>query len=105
MSDSSAAAPPARDAAATNRRPLDSTSVPPNPRPVDVLAAFRQAWAVAVATGAGPGGQPRQRRALYLTASAAQRAVEAAHERGQVAAAVLVELRPVADDAVEGGAR
>lgn len=38
----------------------------------------------------------RHRRRIYLTAAAAERAMQRAQERGQMASIVLAELRPVA---------
>jgi len=72
----------------------DTPSLPANPVPVDEQRAMTGVGVV-VTVGPGPDGQPRFRRKLYLTTSAAYRAVQDARDRGQQAEAVLVELRPL----------
>ncbi|GAA0303139.1 hypothetical protein [Kineococcus aurantiacus] len=60
----------------------------------DTVRAVEGRWAVVVRFNVGS-DQAHTRSRVYLTATAAQRAVEAARDRGQPAAAVLVELRVV----------
>lgn len=105
MNPDMAAAVPLAGGTAANEQSLHraaaaAPSVPPRAPAVDAAAAILEgAWAVVVLVGPGPNGLPRHRRSVYLTATAAQRAVEAARARGQRAEALLVELHPV----TEGG--